>query len=120
MLSLIVSSRIFPPLSVLNIEKGIVGLAEVTGNTSLPKAFGQFLNKKYFGVLVHVPLGTEKTVVFRYTLPKDIERTWYDLKVEKQPGLNDVPVKVTVIKADGTKEEKEFVLNRNTVLSDVE
>ncbi len=95
-------------------------LTEVTGNTSLPKAFGQFLNKKYFGVLVHVPLGTEKTVVFRYTLPKDIERTWYDLKVEKQPGLNDVPVKVTIIKTDGTKEEKEFVLNRNTVLSDVE
>lgn len=95
-------------------------LTEVTGNTSLPKAFGQFLNKKYFGVLVHVPLGTEKTVIFRYTLPKDIERTWYDLKVEKQPGLNDVPVKVTVIKADGSKEEKEFVLNRNTVLSDVE
>jgi hypothetical protein len=95
-------------------------LTEVTGNTSLPKAFGQFLNKKYFGVLVHVPLGTEKTVVFRYTLPKDIERTWYDLKVEKQPGLNDVPVKVTVIKADGSKEEKGFVLNRNTVLSDVE
>lgn len=95
-------------------------LTEVTGNTSLPKAFGQFLNKKYFGVLVHVPLGTEKTVTFRYTLPKNIERAWYDLKVEKQPGLNDVPVKVTIIKTDGTKEEKEFVLNRNTVLSEVE
>lgn len=95
-------------------------LTDVTGNTSLPETFGQFLNKKYFGVLVQVPLGTQKTVTFHYTLPKTIDKTWYDLKVEKQPGLNDVPVKVTVIHANGSKEEKEFVLNRNTVFSEVE
>lgn len=89
-------------------------------NTATKPVFGEFLNKKYFGMLIHVPLGTEKTVTFRYTLPKDIERVWYDLKVEKQPGLNDVPVKVVVIRPDGSKEEKSFILNRNTVLSTVE
>lgn len=94
-------------------------LTEAT-NTATPAVFGGLLNKKYFGVLVHVPLGTEKTVVFHYALPKEIERTWYDLKVEKQPGLNDVPVSVTVISADGSKETKEFTLNRNTILSDIE
>lgn len=89
-------------------------------NVATQPVFGEFLNKKYFGALIHVPLGTEKTVTLHYTLPKDIERTWYDLKVEKQPGLNDVPVSVTIIKPDGTKEEKSFILNRNTVLSDLQ
>ncbi|MBP9728038.1 MAG: DUF4012 domain-containing protein [Candidatus Moranbacteria bacterium] len=89
-------------------------------NTATEPVFGEFLNKKYFGMLVHVPLGTEKTVTLRYTLPKELEREWYDLKVEKQPGLNDVPVSVTVIKTDGSKEERSFTLNRNTVLSALE
>lgn len=91
-------------------------LASVTNATTEP-VFGEFANKKYFGVLVQVPLGTEKTVTFRYALPKNIERTWYDLKIEKQPGLNDVPVTVTVIGVDGSEKEKTFVLNENTVLS---
>lgn len=94
-------------------------LSDATHTATAP-VFGEFANKKYFGMLIHVPLGTEKTVTLRYTLPKEIEREWYDLKVEKQPGLNDVPVSVTVIKSDGTREEKSFVLNRNTVLGDIE
>ncbi len=88
-------------------------------NAAKEPVFGEFANKKYFGTLIHVPLGTEKTVTFRYTLPQEIRRTWYDMKMEKQPGLNDVPVVMTVIQTDGTKTEKEFVLNRNTVWSEV-
>jgi hypothetical protein len=88
--------------------------------TATEPVFGEFLNKKYFGMLIHVPLGTEKTVTLRYTLPKEIERQWYDLKIEKQPGLNDVPVMVIIIKPDGSKEEKNFVLNRNTIWSEVD
>lgn len=88
-------------------------------NTATEPVFGEFMNKKYFGTLIHVPLGTEKTVTFRYTLPKEMERTWYDLKVEKQPGLNDVPVTVTVLKADGEKETKSFILNSNTIYSEL-
>jgi hypothetical protein len=93
-------------------------LSKVTGAAKDP-VFGEFLNKKYFGVLVHVPLNTEKTVTFEYTLPADIERTWYDLKIQKQPGVNDAPVTVTVIQKDGTKTEKNFILNRDTVLSEL-
>lgn len=88
-------------------------------NAAKEPVFGEFANKKYFGTLIHVPLGTEKTVTFRYTLPQEIRRTWYDMKMEKQPGLNDVPVVMTVTQTDGTKTEKEFVLNRNTVWSEV-
>ncbi len=89
-------------------------------NAAKEPVFGEFAEKKYFGALIHVPLGTEKTVTFHYVLPKNLERTWYDLKVEKQPGLNDVPVIVTTVLVDGTTEEKTFILNRNTVVSSIE
>lgn len=91
-------------------------LTTVTNATTQP-VYGDFLNKKYFGVLVNVPLHSTKTVTFAYTLPKDLERDFYDLKIEKQAGLNDVPVHIKVLHQDGSVEEKSFVLNRNTVLS---
>lgn len=94
-------------------------LTRVTGAAKEP-VYGTFLNKKYFGVLVQVPLNTEKTVVFEYNLPSSMERIWYDLKIQKQPGLNDVPVSVTVIQKDGTREEKSFTLNQDTVWSELE
>ena len=92
---------------------------EQSANTAKEPVFGEYQGKKYFGALVQVPLGTEKTVTFEYALPKDLERDWYDLKIQKQAGLQDIPVKVTIIKKDGTKEEKSFTLNRDTVLSEL-
>jgi hypothetical protein len=94
-------------------------LDTVTGAAADP-VYGKFLSKKYFGTLIQVPINSEKTVTFEYVLPQDIEREWYDLKIQKQPGLNDVPVRVTVIRKDGTKEEKGFALNRDTVLSELD
>lgn len=94
-------------------------LTQVTGAAKDP-VYGMLFAKKYFGVLVHVPLGTEKTVTFSYTLPETTPREWYDLKIQKQPGLNDVPVTVTVIKQDGSKKTKSFVLNRDTTLGELE
>lgn len=93
-------------------------LSGVTGAAKDP-VYGTFLGKKYFGVLVHIPLDTEKTVTFEYALPADLERDWYDLKIQKQPGLSDVPVTVTVIKRDGTRDERSFLLNRDTVWSEL-
>ena len=94
-------------------------LHTVTGAAKDP-VYGEFLGRKYFGVLVQVPLGAEKTVTFEYDLPKDLERDWYDLKIQKQPGLDGVPVTVTIVKKDGTREEKSFVLNRDMVLSELQ
>lgn len=88
-------------------------------NAAMDPVYGEYLNKKYFGVLVQVKLGSEKTVTFEYALPESLENEWYDLKIQKQAGLNDVPMHVTVIKKDGTREEKNFVLNRDTILSEL-
>lgn len=89
----------------------------VAGGAKDP-VFGEFLGKKYFGVLVQVPIHTEKTVTFEYTLPKNIEKEWYDLKIQKQAGVNDAPVTLTVIKKDGSKEEKSLILNRDMIWSE--
>lgn len=94
-------------------------LTTVTGAAKEP-VYGTLFTRKYFGVLVQVPLNTEKTVIFTYTLPETIEGDWYDLKIQKQPGLNDVPVTVTIIQKDGSKKVKSFVLNRDTVLGELE
>lgn len=79
--------------------------------------FGEEAGRKSFGALVQVPLGSEKTVSFEYTLPESVRASFYELLIEKQPGLHDVPVSVTVIKKDNSKIVKQFVLNRDMVLT---
>jgi len=91
-------------------------LGVVSGNAKDP-VFGTFMGKKYFGVLVHVPLGTSKDVSFEYDLPKNLEREFYDLKIQKQSGLENVPVKISVVGKDGVKTEHSISLDRDFVLS---
>ncbi|MBI2439415.1 MAG: DUF4012 domain-containing protein [Candidatus Moranbacteria bacterium] len=89
---------------------------KITGNTKEP-VYGEAFGKKYFGTLVQVPLNSEKTVTFEYSLPQNIEQQWYDLKIQKQPGLSDTPVTVTIIKKDGSKEKNHFALDRDRIWS---
>jgi hypothetical protein len=63
--------------------------------------FGNEFGKKFFGAIVRVPIGTSKTVEISYNLPKSIADD-YNLKVQKQAGLNDVPVVFHLIQKDGT------------------
>ncbi len=91
-------------------------LEKVTGNAK-PAVFGNELGKKYFGVIVQVPLGTTKQVTWEYRLPETLDKESYDLKLEKQPGVNDMPVTVTVLRDSGT-EKYELKLNRPFVLDE--
>lgn len=91
-------------------------LEKVTGNAK-PAVFGTELGKKYFGALIQVPLGTTKQVVWVYRLPEGVKvNETYDLKMEKQPGVNDMPVTVKILRDSGTK-QYEFELNRPFVLT---
>lgn len=94
-------------------------LESVAGNAK-PAVFGSELGKKYFGALVQVPLGATRSVTWNYVLPKDFDMENYDLLIEKQPGLNDVPVTVTLKGRNGMTEEKSLTLNRPTVWSALE
>jgi hypothetical protein len=81
--------------------------------------FGNEFGKKFFGGIVKVPIGSEKLVTITYTLPKEITEENYDLLIQKQSGILDVPYKVTITGKDGAKKEKEFRLNSDTVLSEI-
>lgn len=91
-------------------------LESVSGNAK-PAVFGSELGKKYFGALIQIPLGATRQVVWKYRLPETVTATEYDLKIEKQPGVNDVPVTVTVTRDSGT-EKYAATLNRPIVLSE--
>lgn len=78
--------------------------------------FGAELGKKYFGFIVYVPLGESKTVEINYILPKDLADN-YNLKIQKQAGLNDIPVAVHVIGKNGQKKDYQFTMNGDIVLN---
>lgn len=80
--------------------------------------YGSELGKKFVGVIVGVPLASEKTVTFEYTLPDSINYDWYDLKIMKQPGTKDIPTSITVIGKDGNIKNWNTTLDRDFILSE--
>ncbi|MEI8103896.1 MAG: DUF4012 domain-containing protein [Candidatus Moraniibacteriota bacterium] len=92
-------------------------LSSVDGAVTQP-VFGTELGKKYFGALIQVPLGTERTVTFKYTLPKTMVKEFYDLKFDKQAGVNGATVSVHLLRAGGVMEDKNFTLTQPWVLSE--
>ncbi len=90
----------------------------IEGESSLPPVYGEYQGRKFAGVLVHVPLGTTHVVRFDYELPGKLREN-YDLKIQKQAGVNDIPVTVKIIRPDGSEETKSFMLNSDVILSEV-
>jgi len=77
--------------------------------------FGTELGKKYFGMMVYVPLGQTKTFEIKYALPKEIAKD-YNLKIQKQAGLNDTPVTVHVKDIKGESKDYNYTMNKDIVL----
>jgi hypothetical protein len=81
--------------------------------------YGEYLGKKYVGMLQQVALGTTKSVTVEYTLPEALLED-YDLLIERQPGIKeDTKVTIKQKTATGTT-EKTLTLDRNKKLSEVE
>ena len=78
--------------------------------------FAEELSRKYFGFLVYVPIGQEKTFEFRYALPEELKNN-YDLLIQKQAGLNNVPVAAHITYPDGSKKDYDIILNSDVILS---
>lgn len=81
--------------------------------------FGTELEKKYFGAIIKVPIGTTRTIELNYTLPKEIKERGYDLKIQKQAGINNEPVKIKVIYPDGSEKNYEKALNSDIIFSEL-
>ncbi len=87
----------------------------------LEPQYGNKFGKKYIGCLVHVPLGEQKNIVIRYNLPMDMKNKYpYDLKIQKQSGVHDVPVTIHV-KNPGMEstEDYSFYMDTDIILSDL-
>jgi len=72
--------------------------------------YGKELGKQYFGFLMGLPLGKTKTVELKYEISDKINSNDYQLKIQKQSGLGEIPTKVTVIGKDGKSKEYAFSL----------
>ena len=77
---------------------------------------GNDLGKEYFGAIVRVPIGTSKTVELKYTLPDNISAEKYSLEIQKQAGLDNIPVAVHVISKDGSKKDYTYTMDSDIVL----
>ena len=91
----------------------------IAGNNFNDPHFGEEFQKKYFGSLVSVPLGTTRTVEIRYFLPVELKNESYDLKVQKQAGTKDVFYNVNIIKNAFEKKTQNFILDSDMVLDNL-
>lgn len=73
--------------------------------------YGNELGKKYFGSIVKVPIGSSKKVEITYSLPENINPDGYALKIQKQAGINDVPVDVHIISKNGLRNDYSYTMN---------
>lgn len=86
---------------------------ENSKNFEKPK-FGEELGKKYFGGMIYVPLNQTKTIELEYSIPKEVAEN-YELKIQKQPGINDVPVTVNITDREGNSKSFNEILNSDKV-----
>jgi hypothetical protein len=88
----------------------------VSGGVSEP-VYGEFMGRRYVGVLTGVPLGESRDIIFEYDLPERMMESAYDLKIVRQPGTKDIPVELVIISRDGSRTMRNIVLDRDYVLN---
>jgi hypothetical protein len=74
------------------------------------KKFVDELGKKYFGTIVTVKIGQSKTIEFDYNLPKDFSASDYNLLIQKQSGVSDIPGKITIVDENGKEKVQDITL----------
>jgi len=68
---------------------------------------GVFGDKQMYTYKFDVLLGKTIPTMLQYTLPGTIKEEGYKLKIQKQSGIGNIPLKVTVITSDGKVHTKE-------------
>ena len=76
---------------------------------------GVFGNKQVYSYKFDVLLGDTIPTMLQYTLPDTIKEDGYKLKIQKQSGIGNIPLKVTVITSDGKEHTKEIEFKTDTV-----
>ena len=81
--------------------------------------FGNELGKKYFGMIIFVPIDQSKTIELNYDLPEDFDVENYDLLIQKQSGIDGLPGKVTIIDQNGIERSYEVNIDNRWRLSEL-
>jgi len=88
-----------------------------SANASSDVQFSEELGKKVFGAKVFVPVGQSKTIELKYNLPERMKDGIYSLLIQKQSGVPELPVKISVRKADRSVIGAEEVLREDKVFN---
>jgi hypothetical protein len=96
--------RIYTPKGSNFLERKMVGYPNIS----------EEFNKTAFGVLVHSIINNQTDGILKYELPESIDKKNYRLLIQKQSGVDDVPVKVHV-KSDQGEFDQEAVLNKDLI-----
>jgi len=81
-------------------------------NSGLERVFGKELGKKYVGVILKVPIGTEKKITFSYELPVEMADD-YSLLIQKQSGVMNTKGLIKIVGKDGVVKEQKIELDRD-------
>ncbi|HLN18561.1 MAG TPA: DUF4012 domain-containing protein [Patescibacteria group bacterium] len=91
--------RIYTPIGSNFIERQMLGYPNIT----------EEFNKTVFGVLAHTLINGETKGIFKYELPETLDRQNYKLLIQKQSGVGDIPVKITVKTNDGETTQEQIL-----------
>ena len=76
--------------------------------------FAEEFGKTVFGGWTIVPVNSQKTIEYDYFLPEKIKQgDIYRLLIEKQAGVNQIPIKIIVKDKDGQERTEESVIEKN-------
>lgn len=81
-------------------------------NSGLERVFGKEFGKKYIGVVLKVPVGTQKEVAFSYELPAEMAEN-YSLLIQKQSGTMNTKGLVKIVGKDGNIKKQEIELDQD-------
>lgn len=72
--------------------------------------FGNEFGREYFSAIVRVPIDSAKTVTLNYELPENITPESYDLLIQKQAGIKNIPFNFSLV-----SEDKEHVFSEEII-----
>ncbi len=90
-------------------------LSEASGQKS-DVTFEREFGKKVFAMPVEVKIGESKKITLSYSLPQDIKEDNYRLFLQKQSGINELPVVVMLIKSNGEKTIQEIKITSDQLI----
>jgi hypothetical protein len=76
-----------------------------------------FGNKQVYKYKFDVLLGDTIPTMLQYTLPERITEDNYTLKIQKQSGIGNIPLTVTVITSDGVKHTQEVTFEHDMIFA---